>query len=514
MEKEYAAIYESAPTQKTVTTECSVEHTLPDYMPKIRRVLRVDARPIPTGSYREGGQGSFSGIVCYTVVYGDEEGGLSALSLNGDYSFTIPLGEEEVPVFHDTEAESTVCRLGGPRKLSLKTSLRSRVSAACRHPLPSPPCEDCERLTATARTRRTMVAEGGELTFSDGVELRGAVPDEVHPLFCEGTLLCEELRVTEGGVRLRGTVHVRVLLSQDGAAPSSVTTRVPIEKELVCEEANGTELACPACCVTSLNVRVTGNGEGGTRLEIDGTAECEVRLYRNEDIALTVGMYSPKCKTELSHAPLSYATLLGAASGNYTVSTAFSDAGEEPASLVLDTSSTAVLRKIVEEGGRPVALGEVKLRLLVAGTPGDEVSHTPCFAVEHSHPFRIELPINLPPPCEPFYEYRAEAVLSRARLEDGGFAVDTDVALSVAAFSEGHVSAVTDCRLLHEMPYPSQSGTITVVYPDDGDTLFSLAERYHKTPAELAEANHLPFESNEEAALPTSLDGVGFLLVE
>ncbi|MBO7292852.1 MAG: LysM peptidoglycan-binding domain-containing protein, partial [Clostridia bacterium] len=46
------------------------------------------------------------------------------------------------------------------------------------------------------------------------------------------------------------------------------------------------------------------------------------------------------------------------------------------------------------------------------------------------------------------------------------------------------------------------------------DTLWSIAERYHTTPAAVAAANRLPFTGNEEAALPHSLDGVSYLLVE
>ena len=48
--------------REQVTTECTVEHTLPDYMPEIRRIRRIDARVIPSGKYVGDGEWSFPAL--------------------------------------------------------------------------------------------------------------------------------------------------------------------------------------------------------------------------------------------------------------------------------------------------------------------------------------------------------------------------------------------------------------------------------------------------------------------
>ena len=87
-EKQAKEQYEVGYTYDTLSTECGVDYTPPDYMPEIRKLLRVDARPIPSGRYFHEENAEFSGIVAFTVIYSDGEGRLSAVSQNGEYTLT------------------------------------------------------------------------------------------------------------------------------------------------------------------------------------------------------------------------------------------------------------------------------------------------------------------------------------------------------------------------------------------------------------------------------------------
>ena len=507
--------YEYDGVREGIPAECRVEHILPDYLPEIRRVLRVTARPLAVGRYLEGDRAEFSGAVAYTVIYTDGEGKPAALSLNGEYTLHCPRAEGDHPSpIAEAEVESTVCRLGGPRRLGLSSTLRCRVHMPRTLSLPQPEGEGCERLTEPLRTRRTLLAEGGELAFSDGIAVPGIPSDELHPLFCDGSLLLEDCRVGEGSVRVRGTVCARVAVADGEGHPTCFAARIPIEREIACEGARAGDTPLPLGRVTSLGARITGDGEGGTRLELDGVAECSLRLLRNEPIAPTVGLYSPFCPTDVTVTPLTLEALAGATSGNYTVSGSFAaPAGEDRASRVLDTDATVLVRKVTREGDRPVVMGDVTVRMLLVGAPTEEGA-TPCFPAEHTYPFRLSLPVTLPPEGDLRFECRAEAVTAHGRIEEGGYAADTELAVSLSAFSTTGLPAVTAVVLHPEEAYARRDGSVTVVYPDGEDTLWSIAERYHTTPAAVAAANRLPFTGNEEAALPHSLDGVSYLLVE
>lgn len=512
MERTTAVSYEYEGAKDTVTSECTVEHTLPDYLPEIRKLLRVSARPIGTGRYLGDGRAEFSGIVAFTVVYTDEEGAPAALTLNGDYAVSLPLGEGEAAApLMDTEVESTVCRLSGPRRIALRAGLRHTPRLPLTRPLPTPDTEGCERLTRRMTGRSTLLAESGELTFGDAIAVTGVAPDAVHPLFCEGDLLIEECRPKEGSISVRGTVGVRVLATQEGGRPLPLSVRIPLTAEIDCEGACATDMCLPRSTVTAITARVTGDGDGGCRIEIDGAAEYRVQLLRNEVHCPTVGAYSPTCRSEVKKMPLTLEAVAGAASGHYTVS-GNTTVGEEPAALILDTSATASVRKVTCEDGHPVVLGEMAVCLLLAGTP-DEEGHIPYHAEEYRFPYRVSLPITLAEGALR-YECRCEAHEAHSRIEEGGYATEVELSVTLAAFREEGAAIVSEVTLYPEEAYPAREGSITVVYPEADDTLFSLAERYHTTAAALSDANHLPFEGNEEAALPTSLDGVAYLIVD
>ncbi len=510
-----SATYERDTGRESVPAECTVEHTLPDYMPEIRKILRVDAREISGGRYLDDAHAEFAGIVGYTVTYTDGEGRVSAVSLNGDYTLTAPRGGDGATVaYMDAEVENTVCRLGGPRRLSLRSSLRCRPHLVTALSLPYPEGEDCERLVHRTLSRRTLLGESGEIAFSDGVAVPGCPPESLHPLSCDGTVMVEEVRPAADAATVRGTLCIRILAVTEDGRPMSFASRIPLEREIVCEGLMSSDGCLADGQVTSVTVRATGDGEGGTRLELDGTAECRLLAYRNEEVAPTVGMYAPTHRTEVTRTPLTLERVLGTARGHYTASGSFSSAGEERASVVLDSTPTATVRKITEEAGRPVVLGDVRVKLLLGGLPEGEDTVIPCSSVEYTHPFRIEAPIEIPVSAEVRYECRVEPILSRGRIEEGGYAADTELALSLVAFATESLSAIGALTSYPEERFPRREGEIAVVYPDEGETLWSVAERYHTTPTALARANRLPIEDNEAAAAPASLDGVAYLLVE
>ena len=513
--EETPAVYERDAGRESLSAECTVEHTLPDYMPEIRRILRVDARAISGGQYLDDAHAEFSGIVGYTVTYTDGDGRLSAVSLNGDYTVSCPLGGEgAAAAYLDAEVENVSCRLGGPRRLSLRAGVRCRPHLVAALPIPRPEAEDCERLVRPTVSRRTLLGESDEIAFSDGVSVPGCAPDALRPLSCDGTLMVEELRAGEGAATLRGGIHVRILTVTEEGRPMGFSLRIPLDTEIVCPELRAGDGCLALGEVTAVSVRATGDGEGGTRLEVDGTAVCRMRAYRNEEIAPTVGMYAPTYRTEPRRVPLSLERVLGTACIHDTVNGSLAAAGEERAALVLDSTATATVRRIAEEGGRPVVQGDVRVKLLLAGQPEGEEMVTPCFSVEFSHPFRMEAPIELPVGTEPRYECRVEAVRTRGRIEEGGYAADTELSLSLAAFAGESLAAIGEIGAYPEERFPGRAGEIVVVYPEEGETLWTVAERYHSTPAAIAGINRLPIASNEEAAAPGSLDGVSYLLIE
>ena len=514
-EKQANDQYEVGYTYDTLSAECGVEYTLPDYMPEIRKLLRVDARPIPSGRYFNEETAEFSGIVAFTVVYSDDEGKLSAVSQNGEYTLSCRQRDSLRDAFPDVELEGVACRLYGPRKIGLRTTVRGRAELLTDAALPRYPDAALQMLSTRHEVRECRSVAPTELSFSDGLAIPGISPEGMRLLSCDGALLFEEARPIADAVRLRAVAHIRILATAEDERPLSYTVKIPLECELVADGARPSDWCLPIGCIATLNVHPTGDGEGGCRLEIDGVAECGARLYANREIWVASDMYSPDYRIEKSTKTLSLERILGTSFGNYTVSgTSPFSAAEECAAHIPDAVASAVIRKVSTEGGRPVVLGDVKVKLLLVGAPEGEDGRGSCTAAEISHPFRIECALCVPEESEIRYTASVTPIAVRPRIEDTGYGADTELSLSLVATCEDSVTVVDRVALFPEEPFARQEGTIRVIYPSGEDTLWSLAERTHTTPSALAEANHLPYTDNAEAALPTSLDGISYLLLE
>ncbi len=496
----------------SVSTESTVEYTLPDYLPEIRRVLRLESRVIPSGQYLDGSRAEFAGIVMHTVLYADEEGHAAAVNVNSDYTVLFPYGGgEEVSAHVLTRVESTACRPSGPRKLSLRSLLKSNIELYQPTEVPHPEAEvPLERTERQVACMRVDYGEKKEFTLSDSVPAEGIAPDTVTPLFSDAAIVCRELRPTAEGVTLRGDAMLRCVLRTEDGRLLSFTRRIPFEEEAQLPGAEEADACRAYACCTSVAVSAVGDGKDGTLLQFDLNAECEPRAVKNETVSVTSDVYAPSCRSETVGGELNCVSHLASAVGCYTVSGSGNGA-EERADRVVDTAAVATVRKISAEGGRVVILGDIQAKLLLAAA---EEEGERSLATEYSYPFRIEPDLRTPIPDNVKYDCQIDVVCAHSRPEAAGYATDTELAVSLTVLEETTVPHIASVRTDPSESYAKDPATMIVTYPEDNETLWSVAKRYHTTPAALAAANQLAPQSNEEAAAPSSLDGVAYLLID
>ena len=81
--------------EESLLCEANEDFLLPDYMPEIRRVLRLDASLSPEEPILRTGEAEHEGKLLYKLLYTDESGVLTEAPLEGHYRATSPLGEGE-----------------------------------------------------------------------------------------------------------------------------------------------------------------------------------------------------------------------------------------------------------------------------------------------------------------------------------------------------------------------------------------------------------------------------------
>ncbi len=506
---------------RTVTCEVSGDFILPDYLPEIKRLLRVTPTVQLASKYIGAGTAEFAGSVNYNVLYTDNDGKLFSAPLYSDYDFECKLGEggEDVSaegVMCDTEVDSISCRPVGPRKLVIKSRLSSRVCAYRDGTIPertlgAVTAEDefsLERLRRVYPTAYIMRAAGDEITVSEEIPLDTSA-GEVHPVFCEGTLCVSDASCIDGGVSCRAEIVFRCVLEKEDGEMYTCTKRIPVSDTVTLE---GAERGCDcrawgSCGTIKASVEAPEGDRRATLVcEVSATLEAEVQ----KKISLTVSedAYSTLYACECTYKDYEMPSALRALCGNVSVSHSLplGEAGIAPGAYVIDACGTAKVENIESVRGKYVASGICSVAVLLSG---DAVESS-----EFDIPFKYELDGDSGDVSS--FDCTAKAASVRVRIEGENAAVDADIVLALSLYGKNTVRVADTVKLDKNSPHgDAKTGAAFVVcYPDKGASLWEVAKRYHTSAKNIARSGGIEDVSSLDLSSPTSLSGVEFIIFE
>lgn len=509
---------------ETVICEAAGDYILPDYQPEIRKILAVRPALVPAGQYVGPARAEFTGSVVHTVLYTDNEGRLASASLPADYEFSVPL-PEDIPcsVFADSQVEGTVCRPGGPRKLSLRTRVRSVVHVQ-REDCIAPEVrgmgsrEDSASLEWLAGSLSGMSltsGSSGEFTLSDTVRLEEG-GEELRAVYAGGNLLINECRAREDGCLCRGEAWIKCLLAPPEGTPYTVRAKIPFE-QVVPIDGMGEGAQCTAYGrVSAVDVSMAPGVDGGAAtLALDVSAEIDACAAGTRNCKPTLDIYSTSYEMAKRYRTLTAAQLLGTTMANYTVggSRPKAECDAEDAAAVVDTDGRVEIGGVTVEHGRAVVTGVVNAQMIFSSAPTGGEGAPVLQTAEIPAPFRIETDLRLPNGQTPRLDCRGELISARGRIEPNALAVDAEIALSLRASEEKELRVLEDAEPDRTVALTDQGDRIFVYYPQEGDTLWRVAARYHRSRAAIAAQNGLGEAAVAAPDSPASLDGVHHLLI-
>lgn len=476
-----------------LTHEASREYSLPDYMPPIRRVVALRSTALPEGRFLSpapGGVGmEFAGTVSHSLLYTDEEGRLCSASLSADYGSTVTLPPDSDHVRVNTAVESSNCRVLAPRKLSIRTRLKTAVNAIGAVSLQEKtvgvtPADEphIRRLPVEYRAVRCLHGESKGLR-TDGVI--DTVDQGIKPICCDGDLILREARATEGGVDVRGTVTLECLCVPDGedarpAMPEKRSRTVDFEERIeIPGVVSGDIVSATGRCV-SLVVNTDETPGGERELSYELTFDLEADAVRNEKLRATADLYSTAKETECTYRESATLYAERALMTSFTLSESVprKEAGIPRAA---DVSAMASVERWETKGGKLQLSGTVIFSVVCCGDGAE------FFSEDHRIPFRYE--------CDCAAENcvvlcTCHPTAESARFEEGRVILGAELYLSGAVFGKDAVTTVESVRLREAYP-PKDSACLRAYYPSEGDTLWQIAKKYRRPLSEIAEENGL-----------------------
>lgn len=493
------------------------EYSVPDYQPQIRRILRVRTRVLPSGRYRRGGRIECAGLCVHTVLYSTDDASLAVLDVTSEYNFSFPAADDATVLLFAPEVEGVGCRLGGPRRITVRATLalvphvygRVEVGAEAESGVSE---QELVCLTHPLRIRRAELLSQSDLILSDTRPLEAGT----ELLAFDASPVVTEARMTDGAAEVRGELLCTALLSGEGAVPYPLTHRIPFDTSIPCTAGAGAEVyAYPT--VTSMEARAVSGEGAGTRLLLDVGLDIDAEVLIPTLERVVVDAFSLKSPLVARKESLPVTELLGTVSHRQSIvcSTSRSESDSEDASAVIDLGATAHVRSHVREGERLTVLGDCRIDAALLVGSDDAEGRPDYAATSFSSPFEVafSLPSELAEDAE--LEITASMRDVRGRLEAATLSAEGELLLSVRACRRRMLTlAVGMQQAQGEGTSACEEGELLAVYPSERESLWSIAKRYAVSPERIAELNALPPESLESADLPSSIDGCVRLLIE
>lgn len=460
---------------RTISTEMSNDYTLPDYLPEIRRILRVSPTILPPSRYIEGKEIEFSGTTDYHMLYIASDGGLYSAPLSAEYAFRAPLDitadfdlNEGITVLTDIFEESITSRVTAPRKLSIKCRLSARVRAfgmmiaeeRCSgevNPL------SIERLLGKCNTSMMLSSLGETVEISDEIFPDS---DNIRVIDASADAIINSITPADGYADCQGEATFRLLVCRDGenSSAETITRKLPFSAQVELDDID----ADAKCRGRAYSSDITVSVEDG-RILCDISLIPEVIANKAMPISYTRDLYSTENYCETSYSDYTIPVVLSTASGNFSQNerVSIADTTAEHGSRVIDIRLKPSAEKLECEKGKYIISGQCRYSLLLERE--GEYSTT-----ELSFPFRYECEGDEAEPSD--FICDIGVISCRGRIDGGNIAIDTELSVCAEFMGNNSIVALSDVRFGESVE--RSDGDIVICYPSPEDTPWSISKKY------------------------------------
>ncbi|MGM9645743.1 MAG: SPOCS domain-containing protein [Eubacteriales bacterium] len=495
-------------TDTVITHDVSEEFSLPDYVPEVRRVLTTRAQVLPESKYiSDGGAGSMlelGGTVTYSVIYTDDEGKLCSTPLSSNYETQTVLNSHPDTVFIDTVADNVSCRVNAPRKLTIKTRLKSRILAfegnEIDENIEGKSGEDeffIERMCENVNSVGIKTSSLQNIHISDRFDT-GSVTD-IQPIWCDASMDITDVKAHNGAISVRGDVYVKCLCNTSSGI-MTLNKTVPLSEEMETDGAETGDMSRATGRCVSLSIS-SEQSDGEDRLFFDVNCELEGELYRNEENIMTKDCYSTKYETDSTYRNIDTYSAVKCINSSFTSSESVKRKNKDISEIV-EIITDPVYEKTEIKGQKAIIYGKLYITVIGKSAPKGDIEGE-FISEEYEIPFKYETDISR----------SSEDILTRADFSTGNvsarydaekFYCTAEIFPSVSIFSKGNAKILDTATLKKDKEIKKDSSCIRVYFPKNGDTLWEIAKKYHISSKKIAERNNIT---------TASLDGVKDIII-
>ena len=508
--------------------DLSDDHTLPDYMPAIGRVLSCTATAAQPTLYLGAGGVECAGGVRYSLLYESaDDGSLCCAELPGEYDVMLTPDRDmkpsadtsDVSGLCDATLENVSARVTAPRRLTVRSKLRLRPALRARNEFvpivhgTDITSDSLRKLTGNASCTVCACATAVPVICRDSIsraEAGLAPDDEVRVISSHGDVMISGLQSTDSGAECRGEVSISLLLCREGEGerPRRIIRKLPFSAALPFDSPLPTGARQIGIRGYGVCPSVTYNSDGDG-ISLEAAVLLCAEAAASAPITYVKDLYSKDFDCETAHTEILLHSPASAFNGHATVS-----AAHDLDSLGLDSGMKlcAVTAKILPDVEKELAPnGKLtltgKMRISAIADNGGEF-----IPIEYDSDFRyssdLSEAVGLDSPA-------ISAVMTvgdvKGRIDADNVVCDCEVCAAVLIETSQRIQALSEANLTPAAPESSENASILVCYPANGETLWDIAKKYRTDVAQITEKNPIPPLTAPDA--PDSLAKVRFLII-
>lgn len=480
-----------------VYTESAAEYVLPDYLGDVRKILFTSAEPRPSGRFAGSGEVEFSGIVVYTVVYLDSENDISSVEFTSEYDYSVKCsGERYKDSLSDTRVSNYQIRLIGPRKISAKASLvgSARVCESDTLSVSGDALsfiDDVEARTHTLNVRTTLLSSASEREYAEEIaSLDGAIADEVKVIYSEAEAGVDNISFEDGAACVKGKLRMCAVI-KNGEEPAYLAEKVVgYEESIPFEDATEDMKFIPVITVTSLKSSVNPE-ETGCSIVLSGIVEFSIVGERNEEIEVVVDSYLKSCECDNTYEDFSYSSLSDVIMQKFAHTAEINRSEIDSQSLreVIFLSANPKIESVTSLEKGVKITGEMRYSGVASEVvEDDKISYV---MLKFSSPFAVNVNLDCQNAENLRFETRLSASGASASIDAEKIYASANLEVNIIAYEDKCERVLSSSARREDMPICTCGSKVTVYYPSKNDTLFSVAKKYHTSPAAIASSNQL-----------------------
>ena len=501
-------------------TDSTAEWQLPDYQGDIKKILLQKARLLPTGKYAGAGAFEVAGTVEYTLLYADSENKLTSAVFTSEYGFSMPIDEERfLSATPDVRISGFTMRLGGPRKISAKCALSCRAWVSMLEEV----CLDGDALSEEAGAQKLFESVSvfsrldslvAEREFTDElIKVNAENPDDVNVIVAGGSVRVTEARAVEGGVMLVGVVELTALVSTPDEPAVAISKSIPFEELIPLEGAMEGMSAIGGGVMGSISTTVNGEGDGGVSIGVSAGAELSASVQCGEGVSLVADAYNCDFESENSYGEFLYSEHIESATVplSVSVSSQKKDIIGSGVREILAAEPTVKLSEVKRSQNGISISGEITVSGVACQENDDGKEEYSSF--KFSSPIEENVNISCQLPENAVVEVKLVPHTASVQLDSSRLAAKCELSLSYVAVEPKRARVLLGSKLSSERLPKNGGSTVTVYFPEHGDTLWTIAKKYRTTVRDIAVLNSLSESVMADFDKPSGLRSVRRLII-